>query len=74
MSASSDAVEGTMRKCMLVVMLLLTTALVADESKSKPTYKVTRFSHMDVAISCLNGGDPTEKKYGNTLIISCGAD
>lgn len=63
-----------MRKCMVVAVLLLTTALVADESKPKPHYKVTRFSPTEVAIACLDGGDPTGQKFGNTLIISCGKE
>ena len=46
---------------------------VAGEcARPKPVYKVMKLSTSEVGISCLNGGDPTGKKIGNVLIISCG--
>jgi hypothetical protein len=47
-------------------------AQVVECPRPKPIYKVTKLSLTEVGISCNNGGDPTGRKIGDTLIISCG--
>jgi hypothetical protein len=53
-----------------VIAVLLTTLAFAAE-RSKALYKVTRLSPTQVGISCLNGADPTGRKVGDIVIMSC---
>ena len=56
-----------------LALILLSLAAVASNTPREPSmYKVTRLSPTELGIHCLNGGDPTGKKIGDTLIISCG--
>lgn len=57
------------KRIFLLILLLGTTAFA---TRIEYNYKVTRLSTKEVGISCLNGGDPTGTKLGETLIISCG--
>jgi len=62
-----------MRKTLFVASLLAVFALGAyAKDKVEYIYKLSRLSEREVGISCLNGGDPTGTKVGDTLIISCG--
>lgn len=45
-------------------------SLAVGESKYVLSSK--RLSSTEVALSCANGADPTGKKFGSVLIISCG--
>lgn len=57
---------------LFAALLLVGSAVSADTARPKPIYKVSKLSMTEVAISCNNGGDPTGRKIGDTLIISCG--
>jgi len=57
--------------CLIPVLAGLLFALTL-EGATKANYKVTRLSSNEVGISCLNGADPTGRKIGDTLILSCG--
>jgi hypothetical protein len=56
----------------LATLLLLGTGYAAD--KPKNIYKVTHLSTTEVGISCLNGADPTGRKFGDVVIMSCGKE
>jgi hypothetical protein len=51
---------------------LLFAAAFAYGTQPKPNYRVTRLSANAVGVSCLNGGDPTGRKVGDVLILTCG--
>lgn len=59
-----------MRKT-LAAVLILTGCAIASE-KMVTVYKLTKMSPTEVGIYCQNGADPTGKKIGEVLIISCG--
>jgi len=59
-----------MKKATILAFLAL--GLIAGASTSTSVVKVSHLSDTEVGISCKNGGDPTGKMIGNTLIISCG--
>lgn len=59
-------------KTLTAVLAILILAGIAIAAEQKAIYKLTRLSPTEVGIYCTNGGDPTGKKIGNTLIISCG--
>ena len=59
-----------MKLALVVAGLLLLPAIAAPVTKVD--YKVTRLSVSQVGVSCLNGGDPTVRKVGDLLIVSCG--
>jgi hypothetical protein len=63
-----------MTKRITVALLLLCALCVAAEERQKSIYKITRLSTTEVGISCLNGADPTSKKFGNVVIMSCGKE
>lgn len=67
-----------MRKRNLTISILFVLALavgaIAERIKLEPVYKVTRISNTEVGIACMNGADPTGKKIGNTVIMSCGKE
>lgn len=48
--------------------------LLLAGSAPKPIYKITRLSSTEVGISCTNGADPTGRKVGETVIMSCGKE
>lgn len=54
----------------LVLVLVLAYSLAASEPKY--ICKTSHLGPMSVAVTCLNGADPTGTKVGDTLIISCG--
>jgi hypothetical protein len=56
----------------IVASALLCALCSAATDKPKPIYKITRLSVTEVGISCLNGADPTGRKIGDTVIMSCG--
>lgn len=58
----------------IAVVLLLLCALCAAAERAKAVYKITRLSTMSVGISCLNGADPTGRKVGDVVIMSCGKE
>ena len=53
------------------LVLLFAVAIFAGE-KPKNVYKLFHFSPTEVGISCQNGADPTGRKVGDLVIISCG--
>lgn len=61
------------RKVIVVTVVMLGVAAAVWGTTMKSLYKVSRLSQTDVAIGCLNGGDPTGRMYGDVLIISCGS-
>jgi hypothetical protein len=65
-----------MKTTVMAALLLLTSSVAGkaqcDTCKPKPIYKVTKLSLTEVSISCTNGADPTGKKLGDILVISCG--
>lgn len=54
----------------LTAVLILAVAGLAAEVKT--IYKVHRFNASEIGISCQNGADPTGRKVGDIVIISCG--
>lgn len=62
-----------MRRIKVLCILVFSLAAVA-QVREKPACKVSRLNPLEVAISCLNGADPTGYKAGNSLIISCGQE
>lgn len=60
-----------MRKLIVIVVVVLAGVLNASD-RPKALYKVLRISTTEVGIVCENGGDPTGKKIGQLLVISCG--
>jgi hypothetical protein len=54
-----------------VALLVLLGTLFAASDKPKPIYKITRLTQTQVGISCLNGADPTGRKIGDMVIMSC---
>jgi len=63
-----------MLKRIVCGMLLACALFAVSQDKPKNVCKSTRLGPMAVAITCLNGADPTGRKYGDTLIISCGSE
>ena len=65
-----------MKTTIMAALLLLTSSVAGkaqcDTCKPKPIYKVSKFSLTEVGISCTNGADPTARKLGDILLISCG--
>jgi hypothetical protein len=59
-----------MTKRITIAILLLVSVAVA--ARREYTIKSSHLGLNAVAITCENGGDPTGKKYGDVLIISCG--
>jgi len=55
-----------------VVVGLLFAGVFVYGTQPKPNYRVTRLSANAVGVSCLNGGDPTGRKVGDVLILTCG--
>ena len=62
---------GSGHKLALVLLTLAVASVCWGESK-KYILNYKRLSTTEVGVSCENGADPTGKKFGNTLIISCG--
>ena len=58
-----------MRKLLFAVVFV---GSLAAQRAEKYICKSTHLGVNAVAITCLNGADPTGTKVGNTLIISCG--
>lgn len=59
--------------CLLVLVIVsLVPSGALQSDKPKNVCKAVHLGPMSVAITCLNGADPTGNKYGDTLIISCG--
>ena len=54
--------------------VLLFAGFALAQSKPKSIYKVFHFSANEVGITCQNGADPTGRKVGDILIISCGME
>jgi hypothetical protein len=61
-------------KTITVLGFILVLAGMALADKPKSIYKVFRFTPNEVGISCQNGADPTGRKVGDILIISCGTE
>ena len=55
-----------------VLLCLATASMRGERQKIEYQYKLTKLSAVELGITCLNGGDPTGVKVGQTLIISCG--
>ena len=55
----------------ITLLLMIGSAAIASE-RAKNVYKTTHLSTTQVGISCQNGADPTGRKIGDLLIISCG--
>jgi hypothetical protein len=52
-------------------VLLFAVAVFAGD-KPKNIYKVFHLSPSEIGISCQNGADPSGRKVGDLVIISCG--
>lgn len=55
-----------------IAIVLLLTGIAYAAGAIKSVCKVTHLGSNDVGITCTNGADPTGRKYGDVLIISCG--
>ena len=55
----------------VVALLGLGLVYSAQGAAPKALYKVTKLSQSQVGISCLNGADPTGRKIGDLVIMSC---
>jgi hypothetical protein len=53
------------------LVILFAVAVFAGE-KPKNVYKLFHFSPTEIGITCQNGADPTGRKVGELVIISCG--
>jgi hypothetical protein len=61
-----------MRKITIAV-LILTCVCLAQEARVKYIAKSTHLGVNVIAVTCLNGADPTGTKAGqNVLLVSCG--
>jgi hypothetical protein len=58
-----------MKRLAIAVLILSVLALATE--KEKALYKIIRLSPTQVGISCLNGADPTGRKIGDVVIMSC---
>lgn len=56
----------------IIIAVLLLCGLCIATERQKALYKVTRLTTTQVGISCLNGADPTGRKIGDMVIMSCG--
>lgn len=61
----------TKRKPMMIIAIL-TLAGIAYAATTTSIIKVSRLSDTEASVSCKNGADPTGRKIGKTLILSCG--
>jgi len=52
-------------------VLLFAVALFAGE-RPKNVYKIFHLSPTEIGITCQNEADPTGRKVGDLVIISCG--
>lgn len=53
------------------LVLLFAVAIFAGD-KPKNVYKLFHLSTTEIGITCQNGADPTGRKVGDLVIISCG--
>jgi hypothetical protein len=62
------------RKITIGVIIWAVLAVIANaaETKAKTIYKLLRISQTEIGITCQNGADPTGRKVGDLVIISCG--
>jgi hypothetical protein len=64
-----------MKKTTAVILgLLLLAAVAVAGDKPKNVYKLFHFTTTEVGITCTNSADPTGRKVGDILIISCGKE
>jgi hypothetical protein len=63
-----------MKKVLFAVCTIALLVSVAAADKPKNVYKTFHFTTTEVGITCLNGADPTGRKMGDILIISCGTE
>jgi hypothetical protein len=62
-----------MKTTLIVLLLGFTTGLaLAAGSSTHYILNTKRLSTSEIALTCLNGADPTGTKIGDTVIISCG--
>lgn len=62
-----------MRKALAVAVILASAAsAIAQTPRVKSLYRTFRFSETEIGIRCTNGADPTGRKIGDILVISCG--
>ena len=59
-------------KTLITLAAVIALAQVSGTAESKNILSGKRLSTTEVALSCSNGADPTGRKIGNTVIISCG--
>lgn len=57
----------------LIACLVFGSIAWGMQERQKNVCKATHLGPYSVAISCTDGADPTGKKLGDTLIISCRA-
>jgi hypothetical protein len=55
-----------------VFTLLVATVAVFAADKPKNIYKLFHLSTTEIGITCQNRADPTGRKVGELVIISCG--
>ena len=62
-----------MNKIVMVAIVLLGLAglMWAGTGTTKTIYKVVKLSNTQVGVSCTNGADPTGRKVGDLVILSC---
>jgi hypothetical protein len=58
--------------CLLALAVVSLIPSGAQSERPKNICKATHLGIYTVAISCTNGSDPTGRKLGETLLISCG--
>ena len=64
--------KATITGLVLSLVLLFAVAVFAQGNpKTKNIYKTFHISPSDIGITCQNGVDPTGRKVGDILIISC---
>lgn len=58
----------------VAIAALVLLAMIVGQAESKYILSSKRLSSTEVALSCSNGADPTGRKIGETVIISCGKE
>lgn len=61
-----------MRRNLILLSIVLLAGSLDASDKPKAIYKILRISTTELGIVCQNGADPTGRKLGQLLVISCG--
>ena len=60
-----------MKKALLAAVVSVSLAMGAY-AVTKAQYRTFRFSDTELGVRCMNGSNPTTRKIGEILLVSCG--